>query len=91
MGAITSIEITARSTSESHRDMILGVPGCYRYLTTQSTSSSFKIHTVNLLRLSERMYDLPEGFTGCTSNINAGRGGDYLYLIWKASRASVEK
>lgn len=91
MGAATSIEITVTSTPDGRRDLTGGCPGFYRYLTLRSTLSSFKIHTVNLLRLSQRMERLPEGFTGCTSNIIADRGGDYLYLIWKASPAGVEK
>lgn len=82
---MTSIEIDICKNRDGRRDLARGLSGKYRYMTTKS-NSSFKIHTVNLLRLSQDIEGLPEGFTGRSPNINAGRGSDYLYIIWKASQ-----
>lgn len=88
--AMTSIEVDILTNSDGRRDLAKGAGGKFRHLTPKYYQSQWKIHTVNLLRLSHGIGDLPEGFTGHSWDINEGRSGDFLYLIWKAILGSVE-
>ncbi|KAL7266725.1 hypothetical protein RUND412_010719 [Rhizina undulata] len=42
------------------------------------------IYDVALLRSQNAVADAPLGYDGISTNINAGRGGDFLYLVWKS-------
>lgn len=39
---------------------------------------------MDLLRLDRAMVRAPFGYDGATSDINQGRKGGWLYLIWKS-------
>jgi hypothetical protein len=48
-----------------------------------SPSSNDKVTEVRLLRSQSPIVQPPEGYSQISRNINDGRGGDYLYLVWK--------
>lgn len=66
------------------RCLARGSPGKYRFLLPQSVKGEKKIYSMNLLRLGEAMIGAPCGYDGSTSDINDGRKGGWLYLIWKS-------
>lgn len=82
-GAMTSIEIDIQADWDGRLDLAKGAGGQYRYLAPKFHEGSRKIRTVSLLRLGYPIIGLPEGYSGRSGNINAGRGRDFLYLIWK--------
>ncbi|RAL10216.1 uncharacterized protein BO97DRAFT_144237 [Aspergillus homomorphus CBS 101889] len=66
-------------------DLAKGAGGQYRYLET-STHGEYGISSLKLLRSGEEVTSenfKSQGFHGWSSDVNAGRGGDYLYLVWK--------
>lgn len=83
--AIDAIQLESGKRLDDRNDLYRGLNGWHRYLLPQYNDISRKIFTANLLRLPQAMKVLPEGWHGCTENINAGRGGDFLYIIWKTA------
>ena len=84
--AQTSYSIVIQGDSNDHyQDLAKGAGGDYRYLHSRHDGEQ-KITKVNLLRLDEALGDLPAGYDGRSGDINQGRGGTYLYLIWKSVR-----
>jgi len=67
-------------------DLAAGAGGDYRYLSVLTNSPGLPtlpiINSVSLWRTGERQNGPPNGYSGITNDINAGRGGDYLYIIW---------
>lgn len=61
-----------------------GASGKYRYIIPKSVTSKRRIYEICLLRLSYAIAGPPIGYDGGSIDINSGRGGGYLYLIWKS-------
>jgi hypothetical protein len=84
--AISQIRIDIQDEQDnSRRDLAAGTGGKFRYLAWR-TDGNEKITEVQLLRRQspvswETLRDL--GFQGMSNDINAGRGGDFLHLVWK--------
>ena len=81
-----SLILTDKDNPDSSKtDLATGVSGNYRYLDIKRDSDigATKICDVMLLR-SKRRVDLPQGWDRIF-DLNRYRGGDYLYLVWKAS------
>jgi hypothetical protein len=77
--------LTQTEVNENHLDLSRGVGKNRRYIVpTVSPSSKNKITKVGLLRSQSPIVRPPEGYSQISRNINQGRGGDYLYLVWKA-------
>ncbi|KAG6826858.1 hypothetical protein H0H92_014153 [Tricholoma furcatifolium] len=56
----------------------------YRYLIPQQDPNSGSVITnLELIRSTEELKDFEKGY-GHTTNINANRDGDWLYLTWKS-------
>ncbi|RGP81410.1 hypothetical protein FLONG3_555 [Fusarium longipes] len=65
-------------------DLAKGAGGQYRYLHIKNDMSQPRYVTeVALFRDDSRHDGVPEGWDGMTTDINAGRKGDFLYLLWK--------
>ncbi|GJJ07058.1 hypothetical protein Clacol_001257 [Clathrus columnatus] len=65
------------------KDLSKGTGDGFRYLLSFSNVGDHeKVTDVRLLRLSKPIESPPAGFVGMTSDINKGRKGDFLYLIW---------
>ena len=63
-----------------------GSGGDYRYLLfNMDATTKDKVTEVALLRLGSQMDGRPAGWNGNTTNINAGRPGEFLYLLWKTA------
>jgi hypothetical protein len=66
-------------------DLAKGAGGDYRYLRLERDGGT-KIREVRLLRRGDEA-DFAVvralGFDGASDDINKGRGGDYLYIVWK--------
>jgi len=89
---IQNAAIAIRSYHQSqpqagNMDLAQGAGGDYRYLSVNTNGHGLPtlppIIQVAMLRSRERQNGPPNGFAGITDDINAGRGGDYLYIIWK--------
>lgn len=84
--AISQIRIDIQDEQDNGRqDLAAGTGGKFRYLAWR-TDGNEKITEVQLLRRQspvswETLRDL--GFQGMSNDINAGRGGDFLHLVWK--------
>ncbi|KAJ3559521.1 hypothetical protein NM688_g294 [Phlebia brevispora] len=85
--ACTSFKVVIQDSEMSGaKDLAQGAGGAYRYLTpVHDRSASSKIIDLGLLRSQSAVSSPPAPYTGMTSNINEGRGGDYLYLIWQTA------
>ncbi|KAB8210937.1 hypothetical protein BDV34DRAFT_220112 [Aspergillus parasiticus] len=83
--AITDIKILVSDEAiPGKQDLAQGAGGAYRYIGF--IKGPPPIRTINLLRRTDEL--TPEtikdlGFDGYSQDINAGRGGDYLHLVWK--------
>lgn len=84
--AISQIRIDIQDQQESGRqDLASGTEGKFRYLAWR-TDGEQKITNIQLLRRQSQVtLEIVRalGFQGMTGGINAGRGGDFLYLVWK--------
>ncbi|KAJ5645898.1 hypothetical protein N7490_002270 [Penicillium lividum] len=84
--AISDIKIDIQDEQDTGRhDLASGTGGKFRYLSWRNDGSK-KITTLQLLRRRDQVtWDTVRnlGFDGWTSDINAGRGGDFLHLVWK--------
>lgn len=74
-----------------YNDLAKDAGGDFRYLIPQvEVHLEDKIQKLALYRKSNnegpvKMSDIKDrGYTNYSTDINAGRGGDYLHLIWKA-------
>lgn len=46
---------------------------------------------VALWRSGDKQESAPSGWHGKTDDINKGRGGDYLYLVWRVGEYTGRK
>ncbi|KAG6848067.1 hypothetical protein H0H93_003670 [Arthromyces matolae] len=88
--AVTHIDLVITGSEDKrYDDLAKGAKGKYRYLIpTRQYGDSVFMTGLRLYRSQSEIFhggiDLYSRFT---DDINAGRGGDYLYLIWKKERA----
>ncbi|KAG6886397.1 hypothetical protein C0995_008168, partial [Termitomyces sp. Mi166 len=93
--ALTGFDLFIQGNNDPrYSDLAAGAGGSYRYLVpVKQSHSNMYISEVTLVRSKEDILsslsdliwnDLP---TGYTNDINKGRGGGYLYLVWKLQRA----
>ncbi|KAL2823531.1 hypothetical protein BDW59DRAFT_163108 [Aspergillus cavernicola] len=82
---VTSIRIIVQGDADSsYSDLAKDAGGDYRYLRLERGGSG--ITNVRILRRKDSVdFNTVKslGFSGFSSDINAGRGGDFLYLVWK--------
>ncbi|KAK6338455.1 hypothetical protein TWF730_002515 [Orbilia blumenaviensis] len=64
-------------------DLAKGAGGDFRFLTFKHSLSGPGIYDVALWRSGGRQSLPPADWTGMSSDINEGRGGTYLYIVWK--------
>ncbi|GJJ12698.1 hypothetical protein Clacol_006942 [Clathrus columnatus] len=66
-------------------DNYAGDQGSFRYiLPFCNPADATKITEVRLLRSTQAVEVPPSGYTGMTTNLNHGRKGGFLYLIWES-------
>lgn len=69
-----------------YSDLAKGAGGTYRYIAGQNGLGSGVPYITNVALIRSPSYALnkpPSGWKSITSNINDGRGGDFLYVIWQ--------
>ncbi|KAH6870917.1 hypothetical protein B0T10DRAFT_611422 [Thelonectria olida] len=65
-------------------DLSAGAGGLYRYLQwSHDMRAKYFVSSVFVWRSSKEQNSPPAGYAGKTDDINKGRGGDFLYLVWK--------
>ncbi|KAI0437003.1 hypothetical protein F4803DRAFT_540406 [Xylaria telfairii] len=78
----------SRTPVRNYNDLAMGAGGDFRYIRSSRDGNGI-ITKVGLFRIKQKLS--PEeiksrinqsGFTHYSSDINEGRGGDYLYLLW---------
>lgn len=83
--SLTGIRIAIQGApDEDKRSLARGANGFCRYIVPESVTGERRIHEVCLLRLNRAIKGAPVGYDGCSIDINCGRTGGYLYLIWKS-------
>ncbi|TFK60643.1 hypothetical protein BDN72DRAFT_850335 [Pluteus cervinus] len=84
--AASSFEILIQPNANPNLlDLAKGAGGDYRYLVPTTSSGSARVTAVALLRTPFPVTEAPVGWQSITTDINAGRNGDYLYIISKLS------
>ncbi|KAF4441395.1 hypothetical protein FACUT_2703 [Fusarium acutatum] len=83
-----SIDITANGDHPELGDMANGAGGDYRYvITSRDLNLPTRIGDVQLWRSQDDSVSLSDvasfGWDGISTDINHGRSGAYLYLVWK--------
>lgn len=64
-------------------DLAIGSGGLYRFLDVWH-SKGHKTPITDMCIWDRELFDIPEGWTGMTVDLNVGRGGRHLYLVWKS-------
>ncbi|KAK7032625.1 hypothetical protein VNI00_012888 [Paramarasmius palmivorus] len=83
--AATSFKIVIQGTTDPLRkDMAKGAGGDYRYVIPVQGPQA-KVTEAQLIRSESALQHPPSGYSGITSDINKGRQGDFLYIIWKTA------
>lgn len=83
--AITGIDIAIQWHGDPARsDLAKGAGDQFRFLIPRFDQDANKIHDIHLLRMDGGIGRVPPGYNGHSSDINEGRRGDFLYLIWKS-------
>lgn len=87
--ALSDLSFTKASTPiRNYNDLAMGAGGDFRYIQV-SREGSKRVTKVGLFRVQKQLS--PEeiksriqqsGFTHYSSNMNEGRKGGYLYVIW---------
>ncbi|KAG6908273.1 hypothetical protein DXG01_005538 [Tephrocybe rancida] len=87
--ALTRFDLVITSEEDSrYDDLAKGAGGKYRYLVPiKQAGESLFITKLYLSRSPVRAINTPIQPLGETSDINSGRRGDYLYLLWDLQRA----
>ncbi|KAA8651011.1 hypothetical protein EYZ11_010971 [Aspergillus tanneri] len=79
--------VIQKDVVEGHDDLAAGAGGKFRFLFPQvQDNNSNKITDIQLYRSSDGLTAdalSKMGFQGMSDDINKGRKGDYLYLLWK--------
>ncbi|KIM25353.1 carbohydrate-binding module family 13 protein [Serendipita vermifera MAFF 305830] len=87
--ACTGFKVDIQSDANPNYDNLAeGTDGDHRYLIPIiDCTTNKKITEIRLMRSSSSVSKLPSGYSGMTSDINAGRykKSDYLYVIWKTT------
>ncbi|KAM5533235.1 hypothetical protein V8D89_013100 [Ganoderma adspersum] len=85
--ALTGFNIVVQKDVDSSvSNLAKGAAGDNRYLLfNMNAMQSDKVTEVALFRTQSAMIDMPSGWTQSTTNINEGRAGAYLYLLWKSA------
>ncbi|KAG6849087.1 hypothetical protein C0991_012153, partial [Blastosporella zonata] len=92
--ALTSFDLVIQSNADArYNDVSKGAGGDYRYLIpVKQSNKDFFISDITLARSDKDLsssvgnltwHDLPQAHT---QDINKGRGGSYLYLVWELQR-----
>jgi hypothetical protein len=82
--AVTGFDVFI-GAADARPDLAKGAGGAFRYLVPiKNPRVKTKITEVALMRRQSGDRGLGPGFVGSTIDINDGRGGDWLYLIWKS-------
>jgi hypothetical protein len=83
--ACTDLDILIQTDVDgNYLDLSKGFGRERRYIVpVVSPSNNDKITEVRLLRSHSSTVRPPEGYSRISRNINQGRGGDYLYVVWK--------
>ena len=89
--AAVAFDIVIQSKKiEGRDDLAKGADGKYRYvIPVPDVRERRKVVEAQLVRSGKRVApgDVPgivgEGWEGARRDINEGRGGDYLYLVWR--------
>ncbi|EAU83124.1 hypothetical protein CC1G_11650 [Coprinopsis cinerea okayama7 len=90
--ALTGLDFVQQDHKDDrYMDLAKGAGGSYRYLVpAYNTREKNKFTECTLLR-SNHGISLSQvknwGWSGMTLDINAGRGGDFLYVLWKTRYA----
>ncbi|KAG6875389.1 hypothetical protein C0992_004019 [Termitomyces sp. T32_za158] len=92
--ALTNVDLVIQSQPDTrYDDLAKGAGGSYRYLipVRQSNQKLF-ISAFTLARSEVALDEVPEKIwhslpQGATNDINKGRRGDFLYLVWELQRA----
>ncbi|KAI0384023.1 hypothetical protein F5Y04DRAFT_278021 [Hypomontagnella monticulosa] len=87
--AVSNLSFEKSSSAvKNYNDLAMGAGGDFRYILT-SKGGNQAVTKVGLFRVQEQLssdeiksWIGQSGYTDYTKDINGGRGGDYLYLIW---------
>ncbi|KAI0265965.1 hypothetical protein BC834DRAFT_824277 [Gloeopeniophorella convolvens] len=88
--AINNVDLVIQGKADNrYQDLAKGAKGDFRYLIPVHTANNPQYITdLKLLRTPHSTQPDPNsGYTGTTGDINKGRKGDYLYLIWRTQTA----
>ncbi|CDF33130.1 unnamed protein product [Chondrus crispus] len=66
------------------QDMAMGAGGDYRFLDIWHRRD-VKEKIVDVVLWGGQLVRIPDGWTGMTGDLNKGRGGRYLYIVWKTA------
>ncbi|KAF3904308.1 hypothetical protein ABW20_dc0103210 [Dactylellina cionopaga] len=80
---IKHFDIVRQSDSSGESDLAKGAGGDYRYIRPCYDIADYAVTDVALWRCDDKQWNAPEGWHEKSADINEGRGGDYLYLIWR--------
>lgn len=81
--AITGVRAWKQKDADGKNlDLAKGTGGDFRYVEVTRDASQAPVTGLFLLR-SAKAAGVPRHFAGMTVDINEGRGGDFLYLVWR--------
>ncbi|KAF5024857.1 hypothetical protein F66182_3096 [Fusarium sp. NRRL 66182] len=81
---VNNLWIDVTGSDDSRSDLAKGAGGDYRYIgSSKDTNATQFITDVGLWRSGDGQDSPPAGWHGKSIDINSGRGGDYLYLVWR--------
>lgn len=64
-------------------DLAKGAGGDFRFLDVKH-GAGFESGITEITLWEKRLYAIPHGWDGMTQDINKGRGGRFLYLVWRS-------
>ncbi|KAG6867895.1 hypothetical protein C0993_009741 [Termitomyces sp. T159_Od127] len=92
--ALTNVDLVIQGQADTrYDDLAKGAGGNYRYLIpVRRSNQKLFISALTLARSEDALNDIPEQIwrslpQGATNDINKGRHGDFLYLVWELQRA----
>ncbi|KAJ3559519.1 hypothetical protein NM688_g292 [Phlebia brevispora] len=90
--ACNSFVVVVQDKEDPDRpNLAKGAGGSYRYIVPVSDASNDRrITYIRLLRTHSAVSTPPNGYSGMSTNLNDGRGGDFLYLIWRDTTVPIE-
>ncbi|KAF4334948.1 hypothetical protein FBEOM_11205 [Fusarium beomiforme] len=69
---------------DGRSDLAKGAGGNYRYIGfSRDSNATHFVTDVGLWRSDDGQDSPPHSWQGISGDINSGRGGDYLYLVWR--------